>query len=309
MGTSINLLRRYVWLVETIRRSRSITLEEINEKWREERTLRLKDEDEIPPRTFFRHRNAIADLFGIDISCNRHDGNKYYIENEEALSEPTFTSWLFNWLNIDNQLSGNPEVAERILHEESPGGYSYLATIIEALVNKRNLSFTYKKYNNGGTSKPLVSPYGLKQSDRRWYLLSKREGCNNITVYALDRMSDIHITDNTFEFDEMLNIKSYFDEVIGINLDDELDVESVRIRVYGNQRPFFENLQLHKSQKVVEKTKDYIEFEFNLRPEIQFQQSILKYAQDIEVISPRWLREEMIWRAEEMLKRYGKNDK
>ncbi len=41
-----------------------------------------------PERTFHRHRVAVADLFGIEIRCNRFDGNKYYIAKEDALAKP-----------------------------------------------------------------------------------------------------------------------------------------------------------------------------------------------------------------------------
>lgn len=41
MATSINLLRKYVWIVETIRYARKITLAEINGKWSEEKTLNI----------------------------------------------------------------------------------------------------------------------------------------------------------------------------------------------------------------------------------------------------------------------------
>lgn len=75
MATSVRLIRRYVWLIDTIRRAGNITLEEINQKWMEERSLRLESEGYIPERTFHRHRLAIADIFGIDIQCNRYNGN------------------------------------------------------------------------------------------------------------------------------------------------------------------------------------------------------------------------------------------
>ncbi|MDE6693701.1 MAG: WYL domain-containing protein, partial [Muribaculaceae bacterium] len=67
MATSVRLIRRYAWLIDTIRQAKCITLEEINRKWMEEKSLRLEDEGEIPERTFHRHRQAIADIFGIDI--------------------------------------------------------------------------------------------------------------------------------------------------------------------------------------------------------------------------------------------------
>ena len=44
MATSVRLIRRYVWLIDTIRRGGKMTLEEINRKWMEERGIRLGDE-------------------------------------------------------------------------------------------------------------------------------------------------------------------------------------------------------------------------------------------------------------------------
>ena len=106
---SLKLIRRYVWLVNTIRQTKQITLEEINKKWMDDRTLRNEDEGKIPERTFHRHRQAIADLFGLDIQCRRNNGNTYYIENEETLNSPSFTSWIFNAFSIDNHLMRNKE--------------------------------------------------------------------------------------------------------------------------------------------------------------------------------------------------------
>ena len=141
MATSVRLIRRYVWLVDTIRRAGHITLEEINQKWSEERTLRLDDEDELPERTFHRHRQAIADIFGTDILCNRYNGNTYFIENEEALNSPSFTSWLFNGLSIGNQLMDNRDVSDRIVFEDSSCN-DYLSLIIEAMTKNRYLTIS-----------------------------------------------------------------------------------------------------------------------------------------------------------------------
>lgn len=100
-----------MWLIDTIRRSGHITLEEINWRWLEERSLRLEHEKEIPERTFHRHRLTIADIFGIDILCNRYNGNTYYIEDDAALRQQSFSAMLFYGLAIDNRLRENREIA------------------------------------------------------------------------------------------------------------------------------------------------------------------------------------------------------
>ena len=304
MAPSVRLIRRYVWLIDTIRRAGKISLEEINNKWNLS-SLKNDDEDGLPERTFHRHREAIAYIFGIDIRCDRSNGNVYYIENEEVLNRPSFTASLFNSLAIDNQLMDNKRVALRIMFEEIPGGSEFIPAIIEALSKNRLLEIEYGSYNNPNLKKFTVEPYGMKQAAKRWYLISHIPDYDTLTVFALDRIKSITILEKAFEFDKRWNLKSYFDEVIGVNLEDDYDCEEVKIRVYGHQRHYIESLPLHTSQKLLKREKEYTEYSFKLRPEYEFQHEILKMGFNAEVLSPQWLRDEMKWQAEEILKLYN----
>lgn len=305
MGMSLKLIRRYVWLVNTIRQAKQITLEEINKKWMDDRTLRNEDEGKIPERTFHRHRQAIADLFGLDIQCRRNNGNTYYIENEETLNSPSFTSWIFNAFSIDNHLMRNKELAKCIMFEETPGGMEYLPSIIEALIDNRIIRIVYLRFKKAEPMEWEVAPYGIKQSGKRWYLIGKSVAFDRLTVFALDRIEELTITEETFNPDPAHDIKTYFDEVIGVNMDDDYDCEPIVLRVYGQQRDYIETLPLHKTQRLQCRTKEYSDYEFKLRPEYEFQHRILQLGFDAEVLSPQWLRDEIKWQAEEILKRYS----
>ncbi|MDE6084411.1 MAG: WYL domain-containing protein [Muribaculaceae bacterium] len=305
MATSIRLIRRYIWLIDTIRRAGSITLQEINRKWAYNTSLNIDNEDEIPERTFHRHRDAIAELFDIEIGCNRFDGNKYYIKNEEVFDKPSFTAWLFNGLSIDNQMLENREVSERIVFAETPGGHEFLSPIIESLSKNRIVSVIYKRFDASASKEWLVEPALLKQSNRRWYLIGRIKGCDSLTVFALDRIQKLDITDQSFEPENLDNIKTQLSEVIGVNIDDDFDCETVVVRVYGKHRAYIDSLPLHFSQRVKDKTADFNDYEFTIRPEYEFQRAILSLGSEAEILSPQWLREEIKWLAEEILKRYN----
>ena len=303
MATSVRLIRRYVWLIDTIRRAGKISLEDINKKWLLS-SLQNGDEEGLPDRTFHRHRDAIYSIFGIEIKCDRSNGNVYYIGNEEELNKPSFTSSLFNGLAIDNQLMDNREVANRIIFEDIPGGIEFLPSIIEDLSKNLLLRIKYRSYNNPNLKDFTIEPYGLKQAGRRWYVISHIGDYDNLTVFALDRIKSIEVTEESFEYDKGWNLESYFDEVMGVNLEDDYDCVEVIIRVYGHQRNYIESLPLHKSQKLLKREKEYSEYSFKLRPEYEFQHEILKMGYNAEVLSPQWLRDEIKWQAEEILKRY-----
>lgn len=304
MATSIRLIRRYIWLIDTIRRAGSITLQEINRKWAYNTSLNIDNEDEIPERTFHRHREAIAELFDIEIGCNRFDGNKYYIKNEEVFDKPSFTTWLFNGLSIDNQMLENREVSERIIFAETPGGHEFLSPIIESLSKNRIVSIVYKRFTASASKEWLVEPALLKQSNRRWYLIGRIKGCDSLTVFALDRIQKLDITDQSYEPENLENIKTQLSEVIGVNIDDDFDCETVVVRVYGKQRAYIDSLPLHFSQRVKDKTADFTDYEFTIRPEYEFKRAILSLGPDAEILSPQWLREEIKWLAEEISRRY-----
>lgn len=188
-----------------------------------ERTLRLEHEHVIPERTFHRHRQAIADIFGIDILCNRYNGNTYYIDNEDALNESSFTSWLFNGLAIDNQLLGNKEIAGRIMFEDTPGGMEHMPIILDAMSRNCKLKIDYNSISHGYYEHKKISPYFIKQRLRRWYLIALVDRFTKPEVFALDRIESISLIDESFVFDTSVDPEHYFDEVVGILLDDECE--------------------------------------------------------------------------------------
>ena len=71
----VHLFRRYLWLYECITSHGPITFEGIRERW--ERSS-LSSGDTLPHKTFENHRQAVQELFDVEIVCNRRD-NTYYI--------------------------------------------------------------------------------------------------------------------------------------------------------------------------------------------------------------------------------------
>lgn len=68
-----DLFDKYIWLVDTIYRAGKITLEEINKRWMRSQ---LSEGTSLPHRTFHNWRNAIEQVFDINIECDRKAG--YY---------------------------------------------------------------------------------------------------------------------------------------------------------------------------------------------------------------------------------------
>jgi predicted DNA-binding transcriptional regulator YafY len=67
-------------------------------------------------------------------------------------------------------------------------------------------------------------------------------------------------------------------------------------------------LQIHKTQDEIERNEEYSIFEYFLRPTFDFQQEILWNGEDMEVLEPLWLREEIAEKIKRMWNKY-KEDK
>ena len=181
---------------------------------------------------------------------------------------------------------------------------AYKTVVIQALSEKRRLLITYNSISHGNYTDKKIEPYFIKERLRRWYIVGRAEGHDNVEVFAFDRIEKLSLLGEKFEFDPNIDPKTYFNEVVGILLDDEYDCERVVVRLYGKQAEYVNLLPLHKSQKTVSRGKNYIDFEYMLRPEWEFIHEVLRLGYEAEVLSPAWVREELKWQAQEIVKRY-----
>ena len=300
MATSIKLIRKYVWLAETVRRSRRITIDEINRLWSRNSTLNHDGESEIPERTFHRHRQAIADIFGIDIVCDRRSGNEYYIENPEVLEENSFTANLFSRLAVDNRLLDNQDLAARVIDEPNAAGMSYIPLVLDALQLQVKISIEYRSQFSGKTRRHVIEPQFLKKNKQLWYVVSRLES-GAIIPLALDRVLWAELSADRFEFDPEIEPSTYFSDVVGVNLDPDYSLERVLVKVTAPQRNYLDNLPLHHTQKAVETAEEYTIYEYRLCPEYEFQHELMRMGESIEVLEPSWLRHQIKTFAEKIL--------
>ncbi len=70
---------KYLWLIDVLKSHGKMTLEQINEEWKN--CYLNETKKDIPLRTFHNYVDAIQDIFKfITITCDRKDGYKYRIE-------------------------------------------------------------------------------------------------------------------------------------------------------------------------------------------------------------------------------------
>ena len=286
-----NLCNRYVWLVDIIHRQDNVTVEEINEYWLKS-SLNINGDD-LPIRTFHNHRKAIEQMFDINIECDKKNGYKYYIENSDDIEIEGVKSWLLNSFSINNLIHESRRIKDRILFEKIPSGQIYLTDIIEAMTKNSSIVISYQNFWRDTPYEAYIYPYCIKVFKQRWYLIAFNKSKERILTYALDRIKKVTITNSTFTFPNDFIANSYFEDSFGIIVDDNIKAEEVSLKINNDKAKYIRALPLHHSQTESKRTEDYTIFTYHIRPTYDFLQEILSHGQSIEVLSPKWFRDEI----------------
>lgn len=300
-----SLINKYVWVIETIYRKHKISYKDLNEIWVNDKDI-SRGED-LPKRTFDNWRVAIADMFGIDISNENSGRYRYYIENEEDINENGIRSWLYNAFSVSNALANSQSIKDRILLEYVPSGQEYLHPIITAMKENRVVNITYHSYWKDEESNFDVQPYCVKLFRQRWYMVAKSTYYDDgPRIYSLDRIHELNTKDETFIMPKDWDADEYFNGCFGIIADQSVEKQMVKLKATAIQAKYIRDLKIHESQKEIERNEEYSIFTFNIRPQFDFQQEILKNGEEVEVLEPQWLREEIAGKIRRMSDRYKK---
>lgn len=295
-----DLFNRYIWLVDTIYRANGITFEEINEKWQKNS---MSEGMELPLKTFHNHRKAIEDMFDINIVCHKCGGYKYYIENADDMEKGSVRAWLLNTFAVNNLINESHHLKRRIVFEQIPSGQKYLTPLIEAMRDGLTVELQYKSFWRQDEYAVEVEPYLVKIFRQRWYLLARVVGKGVLRIYALDRILGLRQTENTFSMPKTFSADDYFYNSFGIISQDNCPPEFIELKVYGTQRKYFRTLPLHHSQQEIENADEYSVFRYYLSPTYDFVQEILSHGCEVEVLSPKHVRDEVRWHAEVIVSR------
>ena len=223
------LFKEYIWLVNTIHRAGRISFAEINEKW-----LRTEMSEGIPlsRTTFNRHKDAIEDIFGIYIDCDRRDGYRYYIGNEEVLREDSVQNWMLSTLTVNNLVSESMGLQHRIVLENIPSEGVNLEKVIQAMKDDRRVVIHYRRYQSTETRTFTLSPYCIKLFRQRWYLLG-RFNDGGFAMFSFDRIQEITISEETFKIEHDFDASDFFGECYGVVIGDGSKPERIVLRAYG----------------------------------------------------------------------------
>lgn len=298
---SQKLFAKYLWIIDTIERYGSISLDSLNRLWAQSA---VSDGKPMSRRTFFNYRTSIADTFGIDIECNQ-SVYEYYIARDGSTNESKRQQWILDSMSISGALNNASEVASRIVLENVPSARKNLPIIIDAMKVNKRIRFDYRPYSRVNPAKNVIEPYFVKIFRQLWYVIGRNVKEDTIKTYALDRMSDLVITEDAFVMPPGFNPEEFFKYNYGITSSHD-EPKDIVIRVDATQAKYFRALPLHPSQK--EEIHDkYSIFSYRMCNTYDLRERLLSHGSAIEVLQPVELKLQIIKSLRDALKNYGQD--
>lgn len=274
----------------------------------------LKSKDLSHSESFFKKVKKKLIEFGVEVTYNTRD-RSYDIEKEDNEQEVfKILSKAQNLITLEI-LSTRLNSREQALGEKVQLGYSstnskgfkYVNTCLDAILSQRYINLTHKRFEkNAERSHKNLKPLFLKEYQNKWYLVVDPIENRDYTMFALDRIENLELTEQRFELSHKVNY-SLFDQAIGVDLRDEVAI--VKLKVDKEQMNYILISPLHPSQQIIDENENGMIFTLKVKLNHELKRIIMSYGSHIEVLEPAILREYIIKEFQESLNKSLLSDK
>ena len=242
-------------------------------------------------RTLQRDIKEIRNVFGIDIEYSKT--NKGYFISQSETENMNFQRMIeafdmFNSLNLAQDLT--PFIH---LEKRRPQGTENLYGLLHAIKNNLKIKFTYQKFWEEESSQRLAEPYALKEFKNRWYIMAKDSNNNIIKSFALDRLTTLEITNQTYQYPDKYSIEQSYRYCFGIISPNDEEPQDIILSFDPFQGKYIKTLPLHETQQVLVDNEKETRIKLKLYLTHDLFMELLSFGDNMKVIEPKSLADEI----------------
>lgn len=253
-------------------------------------------------RTLQRDIKEIRNVFGIDIEYSKFQKG-YFIsqnENENMNFQRMMEAFdMFNSLNLAQDLT--PFIH---LEKRRPKGTENLYGLLHAIKNRLQIKFNYQKFWEEELSQRFVEPYALKEFKNRWYIMAKDSKDNNIKSFALDRLTNLEITNQTYQYPDNYSIEQSYRYCFGIISPNDEEPQDIILSFDPFQGKYIKTLPLHDTQQVLVDNDEEMKIKLKLCLTHDLVMELLSFGDNMKVIEPKSLADQIKQAHEKAYRQY-----
>lgn len=186
----------------------------------------------------------------------------------------------------------------------SDRGSAHLGDLFKAAKRDLTVKLTYRKFGAAEDQLVKLDPYLLKEYGGRWYVIGFEHSRQDMRTYSLDRVTQVYPSESRFKRLDSFDTQSFFKHAMGITVTAEDPIE-VRLRFSARLTPYIMSSPIHASQTIIaEPSNGGCEVKVRVLKTIELLTLLLGYGEDVEVLSPDFLKEEVKLSLTTCLKKY-----
>ena len=293
-------IRRYTLIIEKINRKQFPSFQAIQQHLE-------KVGFSVSKRTIERDIEAIRNEFGMEITFNRSKEG-YFIDEEKSINIESFLRFLeiVNTAELlTESLSQSKETLEYISFDKGGGlkGIEQLNPLLQAIKEHREIYFQHFSYQTEKSKSYQMQPYLLKEYQNRWYVVGIVPEIKAMRTFGLDRITDLEIQDKFFIPSSTINPLQNFADAIGViySIDEK---QKVVLSFTPSQGYYVKSLPMHASQKILIDDEAECRIELNIVTNYELLQQILMHHNQVKVLEPKSLVEQVKAHLENALNQY-----
>lgn len=155
----------------------------------------------------------------------------------------------FGWLDDFSKRLGLVEtkpviqMSKNLIENRTLMAESFSAIQAHSVINLK-----YKLFNTSDIREVKISPYILKEYNRRWYIIGAAYDTGRILNFALDRIISIKVLPSYDFVPQPEDLSERFEDIIGVSYYDGSDVHKIIFWVSDRSAPYVDTKPLHGSQ-------------------------------------------------------------
>lgn len=223
----------------------------------------------------------------------------------------------FGWLDDLNKRLGLVEQQPIIqMSKNLLENKTLMAQAFSAIKAKTVVKLKYQLFNTSEIRETIISPYLLKEYNRRWYLIGAADDSGRILNFALDRLISIVILPG-YEYREAPDdLTERYEDIIGVSYYEGAEIHKIIFWVSDKSAPYVETKPLHGSQISIKGDKGKFLRELYKTPaggslfsidcmeNYELIRELCSYGSELKVLSPQQIINAIKNRIESMSKLY-----
>lgn len=191
-----------------------------------------------------------------------------------------------------------------------------MAEAFSAIKAKTVVKLKYRVFNTSEIRKVIISPYLLKEYNRRWYLIGAADDSGRILNFALDRLISIAILPGYEYRESPEDLTERYEDIIGVSYYEGAEIHKIIFWVSDKSAPYVDTKPLHGSQISIKgnKEKSLREmyeipaggslFSIDCMENYELIRELCSYGGELKVLSPQQIIKSITNRIESMSKIY-----